>query len=342
MLDLPTEFLDAIAARYEVKEMIGRGGMATILLARDLRYDREVAMKVLTPEQSSSLSEDRFIREIKVLSRLTHPRILPLYDSGHAAGLLYYVMPYVRGETLQDRVAREQRLPIQDALRIACQTAEALDYAHRHAVIHRDIKPSNILLTGQHALLADFGIARMVGVAGLTAGPLGPGTPEYMSPEQSLPGQEIDGRSDIFSLGVVLYEMLTGRLPFVNASGAFEPTRRFTEPIPSPRSLRPDIPESVTRVTMKALERWPDDRYGSALEFARALAEVSGLGWATPTGVTPADSAIVEGRGGSATSTARKEGAGAILNTAGAGRMWIAAAVAAALLGVTALVVIAR
>ncbi len=341
MLDLPKEFLAAVATRYEVKDVIGYGGMATIVLARDLRYDREVAMKVLLPEQSSSLSEDRFIREIKVLSRLNHPRILPLYDSGHAAGLLYYVMPYVRGETLQGRLAREERLPIQDALRIACQTAEALDYAHRHAVIHRDIKPSNILLSGPHALLADFGIARMVGAAGLTVGPLGPGTPEYMSPEQSLPGQEVDGRSDIFSLGVVLYEMLTGKLPFVSSTGAFEPTRRFTDPAPSPRMVRSEVPEPVARVVMKALERWPDERYGSALEFARALADVSGLGWATPTGVTPADNLALDGRN-VADGTARKAGTSAILSTSGPARAWIAAAVIAALLGLAAVVVIAR
>src|SRR6185295_15514190 len=211
----------ALADRYDVERQVGQGGMATVYLARDLKHQRRVAIKVLRPELSASLGGDRFLREIRVAANLQHPNILGLYDSGEAEGLLYYVMPFVEGESLRDRLTKEQQLPLHDALQIVREAAEALQYAHEHQIVHRDIKPENILLLGGHALVADFGIARAVSSAGgdkLTQTGMAVGTPHYMSPEQALGSDHLDGRSDEYSLGCVAYEMLVGQPPFQGPS----------------------------------------------------------------------------------------------------------------------------
>ncbi len=209
-----------LAERYTLEREVGRGGMATVYLARDSRHSRSVAVKILRPEIAAWLGHERFLREIQIAAGLTHPHILPLYDSGEAGGLLYYVMPYVDGESLRDRIGREGRLPHEDARRIAREVADALSYAHSHNVVHRDIKPGNILLEGRHAVVADFGIARALSQAvgdEITTSGLVIGTPMYMSPEQ-ISGSQIDGRSDIYSLGCVLHEMVLGEPPFKGPS----------------------------------------------------------------------------------------------------------------------------
>src|SRR5712691_9101040 len=207
----------ALADRYALERELGRGGMATVYLARDLRHGRPVAIKVLRPEIAATLGPERFLREIDTAARLTHPHILPLHDSGEAAGFLFYVMPYVEGESLRDRLSREKQLPLGDALQIAREVADALSYAHSHDVVHRDIKPENILFEAGHAVVTDFGIARAITAAGgetLTGTGIAVGTPAYMSPEQLAGGEHVDGRTDVYSLGCVLYEMLAGEPPF--------------------------------------------------------------------------------------------------------------------------------
>ena len=266
----------ALAGRYEIEREIGQGAFATVYLVRDSRHDRRVALKVLNADPGSEMGELRFIREIRVLARLQHPNILPLHDSGHVEALLYYLMPYVSGETLRLRMSRERQLPIDIAVRIACEVADALAYAHGQGIIHRDIKPENILLSGGHAVVADFGIARAIDVGGIQqltrTGMGGPGTPAYMSPEQLMGDRELDGRSDIFSLGCVLYEMLTGRPPFAGKEGF---VKRFTETAPTPSVLRKDTPAWLESVVSKMLERNPADRYGNAGDLVVALAAKS-------------------------------------------------------------------
>jgi len=207
----------ALADRYELDREIGSGGMAHVFHAYDRQHDRDVAIKVMRPELSAAIGVERFLREIRIEARLQHPNILPLHDSGAADGLLYYVMPYVEGESRRERIRREKQLPVPEAIRIAREVADALDYAHRHNVVHRDIKPGNILLSGGHPLVADFGLARAVSAAdedSLTASGIAVGTAEYMSPEQASGESEVDGRSDIYALGCVMYEMLAGDPPF--------------------------------------------------------------------------------------------------------------------------------
>jgi serine/threonine protein kinase len=261
------------AGRYTIERVLGRGGMATVYRARDLRHDRAVALKVLHPEFAASIAGARFAREIRLLAGLHHPHILPLFDSGEHEGAVFYVVPCVEGESLRRRLDRERRLPLEDALRIAHEVAEALDHAHRHGVIHRDIKPENILLEEGHAIVADFGVARAVtravDEAHTTAG-MAVGTPAYMSPEQASGEAELDGRSDEYSLACVVYEMLAGTPPFSGATSRVIIARRFTEPPPSVRRER-DVPEPVDRAIRRALSPVPADRFPDVGTFAKAL-----------------------------------------------------------------------
>jgi len=264
----------ALADRYTIERELGVGGMATVYLAHDLKHDRSVAIKVLHPDLGAALGGERFLTEIRTTARLQHPHILPLLDSGDANGLLYYVMPLVTGETLRARLEREKQLPIDDAVLIAREVADALGYAHGLGVIHRDIKPENILLQNGHALVADFGIALAVQHAGgarMTQTGLSLGTPQYMSPEQAMGERTIDARSDIYALGAVTYEMLIGEPPFTGPSVQAIVARIMSE---QPRELatqRKAIPASVDDAVMRALEKLPADRFGSAAEFAAAL-----------------------------------------------------------------------
>jgi serine/threonine-protein kinase len=269
-----------LAGHYAIERELGRGGMATVYLARDLRHDRPVALKVLHPELAATLGPERFQREIRLAARLQHPHILTVHDSGEiparGAGpaLLWFTMPYVEGETLRDRLSRERQLPLEDAIQIAREAAEALEYAHQHGVIHRDIKPENILLTGSHPLVADFGIARALGGGGdrLTETGLAMGTPAYMSPEQATGSQDVDARTDVYALGCVLYEMLAGEPPFTGPTPQAILAKRFTGEVPSVRRVRPIVPESLDQAIARALAPVPADRFSSAAEFARALA----------------------------------------------------------------------
>jgi len=273
----------ALADRYSVERELGHGGMATVYLARDLRHRRPVALKVLQPELAYAVGADRFLREIEVAANLTHPHILPLHDSGEVAGLLYYVMPYVEGESLRDRLDRETQLPVDEALQIAREVADALAYAHGQGVIHRDIKPENILLSGGHALVADFGIARALRQAGgerLTETGMAVGTAAYMSPEQASGERQHDGRSDIYSLGCVLYEMLAGEPPYTGPTAQAIIVKRLSEPVPQLRHVRASVSESVEHAVTQSLAPIAADRFASAAEFARALQQATVI---TPT-----------------------------------------------------------
>src|SRR5437773_66781 len=247
--------------------------MADVFLAQDLKYERAVALKVLRPELSASLGAARFLQEIQIAARLHHPHILPLYDSDEADGLLYYVMPYVEGESLRARLARERQLPVDEALQIAREVADALSYAHSCGVVHRDIKPANILQDAGHAVVADFGIARAIGVASAQSltGPRVIGTLAYMSPEQAEGSEYLDGRSDVYSLGCVLFEMLVGQPPFAGNTLEAVIANRLTSPIGSLRAVRELVPEAVDAAVKKALATLPADRFMSAARFAEAL-----------------------------------------------------------------------
>ena len=263
-----------LADRYAVERELGRGGMATVFLAQDVRHDRKVAIKVLRPDLSASLGADRFLREIKVAARLQHPNILGLFDSGAADGLLYYVMPFVEGgESLRSKLDREKQLTIEEAIQFVREAAEALGYAHGRGVVHRDIKPENILLSGGHVLVADFGIARAVDEAGgqkLTETGMAVGTPYYMSPEQAM-GGEVDARSDIYSLGCVLYELLAGQPPFTGPTAMAILARHSLEAVPSVQVVRQSIPDELEAIIMTALAKVPADRFKTMQEFSEAL-----------------------------------------------------------------------
>jgi serine/threonine protein kinase len=275
--EVAAQLKEAIGDRYALERELGRGGMAVVYLARDLKHDRAVALKILRPELGALLGAERFLREIKTVAGLQHPHILPLYDSGESCGTLYYVMPFVSGESLRDRIRKQRQLPIKDALRITREVADALHYAHSKDIVHRDIKPENILLSGSHAVVTDFGIARAIHVSGgeqwetLTESGVALGTPAYMSPEQTAGERELDARSDIYSLGCVLYEMLTGDPPFAGPDGQVMLARRFSEPAPSARLLRADTPESVDQALAIALAREPTDRFANSLDFVDAI-----------------------------------------------------------------------
>ena len=235
----------ALADRYTIERELGSGGMATVYLAEDIKHRRQIAIKVLRPELAASLGVERFVREIEIAANLTHPHILPLFDSGEADGFLYYVMPFIEGESLRDRLAREQKLSVPDAVRIADQVASALSHAHERGLVHRDIKPENILLAGDQAIVADFGIARAVEAAGgerLTGTGMAIGTPAYMSPEQAVGDKNIDGRSDVYALGCVVYEMVSGRTPFEGATPQALLAMHAVETAPSLGTVDPDNP----------------------------------------------------------------------------------------------------
>ena len=271
---------NALADRYVIERELGRGGMATVYLARDLKHERQVAIKVLRPELSAAIGPERFLREIAITAQLDHPHILPLLDSGEAGPepFLYYVMPLVEGESLRDRLSRERQLPLGEAIQIAREVAGALSYAHSRGVIHRDIKPENILLANGHARVADFGIARAVTAADsrrLTETGMAIGTPAYMSPEQATGGQHVDARSDIYALGCVLYEMIAGEPPFSGPTPQAILARALTE---SPRPLeviRPGLPRSLETIIHRATARVPADRFQSGSLLAAELDRLS-------------------------------------------------------------------
>jgi serine/threonine-protein kinase len=265
---------DALGDRYAIERELGRGGMATVYLATDLKHHRKVAVKVLDPDLAQTLGTERFLREIETAANLTHPHILPVFDSGEADGFLYYVMPFVEGETLQSRLEEEKQLRLEDALRITREIADALDYAHRQGVIHRDVKPANIMLEERHAVLADFGVARAVSEARddrITSTGTSIGTPAYMSPEQGTGKHDLDGSTDQYALGCVLYEMLVGEPPFTGPTAQAVLARKTAEPVPSIRLVREAVPVGVEEAVMRALARTPVDRFATAAGFAEAL-----------------------------------------------------------------------
>ena len=280
-----SEAPDALAAvlrdRYQLERELGRGGMATVYLARDLKHDRLVALKVLRPELGAVLGAERFLREIRLTAGLDHPHIVPMLDSGETAGLLWYTMPFVEGETLRRRLQRERQVPLEDALHVVGEVADALAYAHRRGLVHRDVKPENILLAGGHARLSDFGIARAVEAGGerLTETGLAVGTPAYMSPEQALGQDVVDHRADIYALGCVLYEMLAGEPPYNGPTAQAIVAKAAAAPVPSLRPVRPDVPDAVDRAIRRALAKSPAARFASAGDLIRAAAERPDRRW---------------------------------------------------------------
>jgi serine/threonine-protein kinase len=307
MRELLGRLQSALAERYRLDREAGAGGMATVYLAQDLRHDRRVALKVLRPELAAVIGAERFLAEIKLTANLQHPHILPLFDSGEADSYLFYVMPFVEGETLRDRLTREKQLPVAEAVRIATEVASALDYAHRHGVVHRDIKPENILLHDGSALVADFGIALAASKASgarMTETGMSLGTPHYMSPEQAMGEREITARSDVYAIGAVLYEMLSGDPPFTGSTAQAVVARVVTE---SPRSLtsqRHTIPRNVEAAVLTALEKLPADRFASATEFADALKDKSYV----TAGSTPAPPQTAGAAGSAGAAGARRPG----------------------------------
>src|SRR6266540_3175833 len=275
MSDVSGLFRAALANCYVIERELGRGGNAVVYLALDVKQRRRVALKMLLPELALSVRSERFLREIEIAAQLTHPHIVPLYDSGEVNGSLYYVMPYVEGESLRQRLDREPQLPLADALQIARDVADALAYAHQQGIVHRDIKPENILLEAGHAVVADFGLARaLTAAAGTTVSQAGiaMGTPAYMSPEQGAATAQLDGRSDVYSLGCVLYEMLAGPPPFTGDSAQELLARHPLEPVAPLRRLRPEIPRGVEAAVLVALAKQPAERFTDVADFAAALA----------------------------------------------------------------------
>jgi serine/threonine protein kinase len=264
----------ALSDRYTLERELGRGGMATVYLARDVHHRQPVAIKVMHPSLATALDSKRFLREMGIAASLAHPLIVPLYDSGHAAGVPYYIMPYVEGESLYERLQRERRLALEDALQITHDIASALGYAHSRGVLHRDVKPENILLAGGQALVADFGLARAIGVANyrkLTETGVIVGTLYYMSPEQLREDRDLDQRTDIYSLGCILYEMLTGGPPYTGLSLKEVVTRILRAPVPSVRRLQTGVPLAVDEAISRALAKSAAGRFATMQEFAAAL-----------------------------------------------------------------------
>ena len=288
-IDIATRLAGALAGRYTIDREIGRGGMATVYLAHDLRHDRRVAIKVLIDSITSAVGIERFLREIHIASALTHPHILTVLDSGEADGLLYCVMPFVDGESLRARMVRERQLPIDDTIKVTCEIADALAYAHAHGVVHRDIKPENILLSGGHALVCDFGIARALTGTGagerrLTDSGTSVGTPLYMSPEQAAGDSDIDGRADLYALGCVCFEMLTGMPPFTGVNAQVVRMRHVAEPPPPIRAMRPTVPREIEEVVHRLMAKVPADRFPSAARLRDTLSTPTSEGRAVERG----------------------------------------------------------
>ena len=281
-MDTVAQVRSAVADRYRIERELGAGGMATVYLAHDLKHDRQVALKVLKPDLAAALGHERFLKEITTTANLRHPHILPLYDSGECDGFVYYVMPFVAGETLRQRLEREPQLPLADVRRIAREVADALSYAHGRSIVHRDIKPENILLEGDHAIVADFGIARAVNAAGTGATSLTQtgtviGTPAYMSPEQAAGDQHLDGRSDLYALGCLTYEMLAGRPPFTGPTAASVVHQHLAVAPPSVTQMRSAVPAGIDRALRRALAKTPADRFDTPTAFATTLTTLGAL-----------------------------------------------------------------
>jgi serine/threonine protein kinase len=287
MADLRAQLQAGLTGSYTLERELGRGGMATVFLAHDLKHDRPVALKVLHPELAATMGPERFQREIRLAARVQHPHILTVLDSGSVAERLWFTMPYVEGESLRDRLRRERQLSVKHAIRIAREAAQALQYAHEHGIIHRDIKPENLLLTRDgNTLVAGFGIARVLGGSGderLTETGLAVGTPAYMSPEQAAGERTLDARTDIYSLAIVLYEMLAGEAPWTGPTAQSILAKRFNEPAPSLRRVRPAVPAAVDAAIQRALAAVSADRFASAAQFAQALEAPA----TSPTAVVP-------------------------------------------------------
>ncbi|HJS47049.1 MAG TPA: serine/threonine-protein kinase, partial [Gemmatimonadales bacterium] len=292
MTDIRSTLQAALAGRYAIERQAGEGGMATVFLATDLKHGRRVAIKVLRPELGATIGSDRFLREIELAARLQHPHIAPVYDSGAAGGILYYVMPFVEGESLRERLRRDGALPLAEAQRLLQEVASALAYAHQQGIVHRDIKPENILLSGGHAVVADFGIARALSAGGkdLTGFGMAIGTPAYMSPEQATASEDVDARSDQYSLACVYYEMLTGRQPWSGASAQAVMAQSLTGPRPKATAHRQGIPSGVDAALARGLARDPADRFPSVTDFAEAATKAAAGRRLTPaiTGVAAA------------------------------------------------------
>ena len=270
MSDATERLNAALEGRYAIERELGEGGMATVYLADDLKHERKVALKVLKPELAAVVGAERFLAEIKTTANLQHPHILPLFDSGEADSFLFYVMPFVEGETLRDRLDREHQLPVHDAVQIATNVAEALDYAHKQGVIHRDIKPDNVLLQSGKPVISDFGIALAVGVAGggrLTETGLSLGTPQYMSPEQATGDLSVGAASDTYALGCVLYEMLVGEPPYTGSTAQAILGKIIAGEIATATKQRASVPANVDAAIRKALEKLPADRFVGAQDF---------------------------------------------------------------------------
>ncbi len=278
MSDTVERLKAALADRYTIEHEIGAGGMATVYLAEDLKHHRKVAVKVLRPELAAAIGPERFLREIEIAAQLHHPHILPLYDSGESQGFLYYVMPYEEGQSLRDRLAREGELPITEAVRILRDVVDALSSAHEHGVVHRDIKPDNVMLSGRHALVTDFGVAKAVSEATgreqLTTAGVALGTPAYMAPEQAAAAPNIDHRADIYAVGALAYELLTGRPPFTGNTPQMILAAHVTEAPEPVTDHRPAVPPVMAQLVMRCLEKKPADRWQTTDEL---LAQLEGL-----------------------------------------------------------------
>ena len=289
MSDQATRLATALTGSYRIDREVGAGGMATVYLAHDLKHDRKVALKVLRPELAAVLGAERFVQEITTTAALQHPHILPLFDSGTADGFLYYVMPFVEGESLRQRLAREGQLPIHDAVRILREVVDALAYAHERGIVHRDIKPDNVMLSGRHAVVTDFGVAKAVSAAGgekLTTVGVAVGTPTYMAPEQAMGEVNLDHRADLYAVGVLGYEMLSGRPPFDGPTAQAILSAHVLEPPPNLRERRPTVPPALADALVRCLAKDPKDRWQSAEHLLQQL-ELVGM---TPSGgVTPTD-----------------------------------------------------